>query len=121
MVVMNDITYKFDLAKENKDYLDYNLEQYNFSKNRWLNPIRYQNEEERFGFYAFYNEKIIGGAYGYIDDCYWTYLDLLFVDEEYRNKDIATHLMNQVEAFARENNCVGIRNRNLEFSSSWVL
>ena len=29
---MNNIIYKFDISKENKEFIDYNLELYNFQK-----------------------------------------------------------------------------------------
>ncbi len=114
---MNNVTYKFDISKENKELLNHNLELYNFSKNAWLNPIRYQMKEKEFGFYAYLDEKIIGGAYGYIDDYYWAFLDLLFVEETYRTNDIATNLIKQVEDFARENKCVGIKTETWSFQA----
>ncbi len=114
---MNNITYKFDISKEKKEWIDHNLELYNFSKNVWLNPILYQMKEKEFGFYAYIDEKIVGGAYGYIDECYWIFLDLLLVEEAYRNKNIATNLMEKVEKFARENRCVGIKTETWSFQA----
>ena len=114
---MNNITYKFDISKEKKEWIDHNLELYNFSKNVWLNPILYQMKEKEFGFYAYIDEKIVGGAYGYIDECYWIFLDLLFVEEAYRNKNIATNLMEKVEKFSRENRCVGIKTETWSFQA----
>ena len=57
------------------------------------------------------------GAYGFIDDGYWLFLDLLFVEEKYRNNDIATNLMKKVEKFARENQCMGIRTDTWSFQA----
>lgn len=114
---MNNITYKFDVSKENKEFIEHNLELYNFSKNEWLNPIMYKREERKFGFYAYVSNDIIGGAYGFIDDGYWTWLDLLFVDEKYRNIDVATNLMKKVEIFAIENKCIGIRTDTWSFQA----
>lgn len=59
---MNNITYKFDVSKENKEFIEHNLELYNFSKNEWLNPIIYKREERKFGFYAYVGNDIIGGS-----------------------------------------------------------
>lgn len=114
---MDKIIYKFDTSKKNKNFLDHNLELYNFSKNEWLNPIRYKMKPKEFGIYAYNGEKLIGGAYGFIDDCYWTYLDLLLVDEKYRSNDIGTYLIKQVEKFAQENKCVGIRTETWSFQA----
>lgn len=79
---MNNITYKFDISNENKEFIDRSLELYNFSKNEWLNPIIYKREQKSFGFYAHDGNDVVGGAYGFIDDGYWAYLDLLFVNEK---------------------------------------
>lgn len=114
---MYNITYKFDISKESKDYIEHKLELYNFSKSKYLNPCIYTMEQKRFGFYAYANNRIIGGAYGFIDDGYWTWLDLLFVDEKYRNMDIATNLIKQVEQFARNNKCIGIRTDTWSFQA----
>ncbi len=114
---MNKITYKFDISKENKQFLDRGLELYNFSKNKWLNPIIYKSKQKCFGFYAYDDNTIIGGAYGFIDDGYWLFLDLLFVEERYRNNDIATNLMEKVEKFAKENQCMGIRTDTWSFQA----
>lgn len=114
---MNKIIYKFDISKENKQFLDHGLELYNFSKNKWLNPIIYKSKQKYFGFYAYDEDIIVGGAYGFIDDGYWLFLDLLFVEEKYRNIDIATNLMNEVEKFAKDNRCIGIRTDTWSFQA----
>lgn len=77
---MENIRYEFDISQEKKEYIDHNLELYNFSKNVYLNHKIYK-EQKKFGFYAYRNNKIVGGAYGFINDYYWGFLDLLFVDE----------------------------------------
>ena len=98
---MKEIVYKFDISKENKNFLDHGLELYNYSKNKWLNPSIYKAKQKCFGFYAYDNDKIVGGAYGFMDDGYWLFIDLLFVEEKYRNNDIATNLMKKIEKFAK--------------------
>lgn len=114
---MDNIVYKFDISETNKEFIEHNLELYNFKKNEYLNPVMYEKEQKKFGFYAYDKDNIVGGAYGFVDSGYWTFLDLLFVDENYRNMDIATNLMKQVEKFAKENNCVGIRTETWSFQA----
>lgn len=115
--MMTNINYKFDISKENKEFIEHNLELYNFSKSEWLNPIIYKREQKKFGFYAYVDKNIIGGAYGFVDDGYWLWLDLLFVDEKYRNIDVATNLIKRVENFAKQNNCMGIRTDTWSFQA----
>lgn len=117
MYLMDKIVYKFDTSKKNKSFLSHGLELYNFSKNKWLNPAIYKTKQKCFGFYAYDAHKIIGGAYGFVDDGYWLFIDLLFVEEKYRNNDIATNLMEKIEKFAKQNNCIGIRTDTWSFQA----
>lgn len=82
-----------------------------------MNPIIYKSKQRYFGFYAYDDNTIVGGAYGFIDDGYWLFLDLLFVEERYRINDIATNLMKKVEKFAKENQCIGIRTDTWSFQA----
>lgn len=113
---MSTVIYKFDNSKKNRNYLDHNLEIYNYSKCEYLNPVIYK-KQKKFGFYAYDNKRIVGGAYGYINDGYWCYLDYLFVDENYRRNNIASSLIKLVEDYARKNNCVGIRLETWSFQA----
>ncbi|MGP6428768.1 GNAT family N-acetyltransferase [Pseudomonas paraglycinae] len=53
------------------------------------------------------NDAILGGLYG--QTFYrWLFIELLAVPEEGRGQGIGSKLMNMVEEFAREKDCVGI-------------
>lgn len=114
---MGNIEIKFDSNKEMAKFLKSGLEKYNFSKNKYMNPKIYENDKIHFGYYCYYDNKLIGGAYGWTDNYNWVWLDLLYIDENYRNYDIGTNLMNKVEEFARENNCIGIRTETWSFQA----
>jgi len=106
---MEEIKMKFDLSETSKLFLKQGLQNYNYSKNKYLNPKIYSIDKKYFGFYAYKNNEIIGGAYGFIEYENWVWLELLYVDSKYRGIDLGTKLIQSVENFAKENNCVGMR------------
>ncbi|MCL2354989.1 MAG: GNAT family N-acetyltransferase [Oscillospiraceae bacterium] len=114
---MDKINVKFNLSDENKKFLKQGLEKYNFSKNNYFNPEIYKKDRKYFGFYAYKNDDIIGGAYGWIEYENWVWLDLLYVDDHCRGFDVGTKLMTSVEKFAKENGCIGIRTTTWDFQA----
>lgn len=114
---MNSIDIKFTLSDKNIKFLKQSLETYNFSKNEYLNPIKYQRPKEYFGYYAYVDGNLAGGSFGWIDDCCWLWLDLLYIEDKYRKLDIGTMLIEQVEEFASIHQCVGIRLETWSFQA----
>ncbi|AMQ83682.1 MULTISPECIES: GNAT family N-acetyltransferase [Pseudomonas] len=53
------------------------------------------------------NDAILGGLYGHTF-YRWLFIELLAVPEQGRGQGIGSKLMNMVEEFAREKDCVGI-------------
>lgn len=53
------------------------------------------------------NDAILGGLYGHTF-YRWLFIELLAVPEQGRGQGIGSKLMNRVEEFAREKDCVGI-------------
>lgn len=53
------------------------------------------------------NNAILGGLYGHTF-YRWLFIELLAVPEQGRGQGIGSKLMNRVEEFAREKDCVGI-------------
>lgn len=53
------------------------------------------------------NDAILGGLYGHTF-YRWLFIELLAVPEKGRGQGIGSKLMNMVEEFAREKDCVGI-------------
>lgn len=67
-------------------------------------------------FLAFDNDKLMGGAIGFVQ-YNWYFLDLLYIDEEYRGQDIGTNLLKQIEEFARRENLTGVRMETWDFQA----
>ncbi|MCL2229239.1 MAG: GNAT family N-acetyltransferase [Firmicutes bacterium] len=101
------------LSKRHKKFLNAGLS--SFNRNAYGEFA--QNEGKNFGFYCFDDKAFAGGIYGTIDDGDWVYIDLLFVDEKYRGKDIAIELMKKAEQWAIENKCTGVRTTTWDFQA----
>ena len=67
-------------------------------------------------FLAFDNDKLIGGAIGFVE-FNWYFLDLLYIDEEYRNRNIGTNLIKEIEKFALEEHLTGVRMETWNFQA----
>lgn len=64
----------------------------------------------------FDDNKLVGGAIGVIK-YNWYFLDLLYVDENYRGQDIGTNLIKQIESFAKKENLTGVRMETWNFQA----
>lgn len=106
------ITIKNDNNSEMKNIIHTNLRKYNREKCVWLknNTTADINisDIKNSNFLAFDNHKLIGGAIGFVQ-YNWYFLDLLYVDEEYRGQDVGTNLIKQIEEFAKKENLTGVR------------
>ena len=60
--------------------------------------------------------EIIGGLYGRTGFD-WLFVELLAIPERLRGQDIGTELMQRAEAFAREQDCVGVRLDTFSFQA----
>lgn len=67
-------------------------------------------------FLAFDNDKLIGGAIGFVE-YNWYFLDLLYIDEEYRNRNIGTNLIKEIEKFALKEHLTGVRMETWNFQA----
>ena len=89
------ITIKNDNNIEMKNIIHTNLRKSNREKCEWLKNNTFADikisDIKNSNFLAFDNDKLIGGAIGFIQ-YNWYFLDLLYVDEEYRGQDIGTKL-----------------------------
>lgn len=105
------ITIRQDNNEEKKNYVHTHLRENNRNKCKWLfdnvSPDVTEPDTIEINFLAFDNEKVIGGACGYIE-YNWYYLDLLWVDEKYRNQDVATNMLKQIEEYSRSNKLSGM-------------
>jgi len=114
------ITIKNDNNVEMKNIIHINLRRNNREKCEWLRdntPADIKiSDMINSNFLAFDNDKLIGGAIGFIQ-YNWYFLDLLYIDEEYRGQDIGTNLLNQIEEFARRENLTGVRMETWDFQA----
>ena len=67
-------------------------------------------------FLAFDNDKLIGGAIGFVE-YNWYFLDLLYIDEGYRNRNIGTNLIKEIEKFALKEHLTGVRMETWNFQA----
>lgn len=114
------IIIKNDNSIEMKNIIHTKLRRNNIEKCKWLK----NNETEDItvsiikncNFLAFDDKKLIGGAIGFIQ-YNWYFLDLLYVDKEYRDQDIGTNLIRTIEELAKKENLTGVRMETWDFQA----
>lgn len=114
------ITIKNDNNVEMKNIIHTNLRKNNREKCKWLKDnasadINVPNTKNS-NFLAFDNNKLIGGAIGFVK-YNWYFLDLLYVDENYRGQDVGTNLIRNIETFAKKEKLIGIRMETWDFQA----
>ena len=77
---------------------------------------RDEYEEKTQNFIVCDNDKLVGGAVGFVE-YNWYFLDLLYIDEEYRSQMIGTKLIKQIEEYAKEEKLTGIRMETWDFQA----
>ena len=92
------------------------ITKFNKDKNPQLQGTNAWNSGKLFGLYAIEDNKIIGGIVGN-EKMQWLDIDTLFVDEEHRNKDIGTKLIERTIEYCKENNLIGIHLTTMEFQA----
>lgn len=106
-VVEGDIGLDYDQVFSD---LRHKLRVHNRDKCAWLkenSPVN-SNENKRINFIYIYNDDaVLGGLFGHME-YNWLHLEQLYVDEEYRGKNIGTELMKSAEAYAKEKGATGI-------------
>lgn len=114
------ITIKNENNVEMKNIIHTNLRKNNMEKCEWLrnnqSPDINVPNTKNSNFLAFDNDKLIGGAIGFVQ-YNWYFLDLLYVDEEYRGQDVGTNLIKQIEEFAEKENLTGVRMGTWDFQA----
>lgn len=90
------ITIKNDNNDKLENIIHTNLRKNNIEKCEWLKNNVSENIElptkKNRNFLAFDDNKLIGGAIGFVE-YNWYFLDLLYVNEEYRGKNVGTNLI----------------------------
>lgn len=98
-----------------KQFVLKGLEANNRAKCEWFKENDYVDDND-YNFLAYDDEKVVGGAIGYV--LYnWYFLDLLWLEESYRGKDIGTFLIKRIEEYAKEENLTGVRMETWNFQA----
>ncbi len=114
------IIIKNDNSIELKNKIHAGLRENNRSKCKWLKEnISADITKKDFipmNFLAYDNEKLIGGAIGFVE-YNWYYLDLLWIDEQYRRIGVGTNLIRIIEKFAMSKKLTGVRVETWDFQA----
>lgn len=106
--------------KELKQIIDKGLSDFNREHCKWFKDKALSNEDEylerEYNFIAYDEGRVIGGAIGFIQ-YNWYFLDLLYVDSEYRGQDIGTKLIKEIENLAKNEKLTGIRMETWDFQA----
>lgn len=105
---------------EFKNIIHTKLRKNNIEKCKWLKDNVSEDINvssiENSNFLVFDDNLLVGGAIGFIE-YNWYFLDLLYVDEEYRKRNIGTNLIKKIEKLAREKHLTGIRMETWDFQA----
>lgn len=96
----NDCNYKYAI---NSKLRENNKNKCAWIKRNMLDDANISTKKEH-NFLAFDDDKLVGGAIGFVD-YNWYYLELLYVNADYRDLDIGSNLIKNIEAFAKLDNC----------------
>ncbi len=114
------ITIKNENDIKFKKIIDTRLRKNNMEKCSWFKDNISEDinisSVKNNNFLAFDNDKLIGGAIGFVE-YNWYFLDLLYIDEEYRNRNIGTNLIKEIEKFALKEHLTGVRMETWNFQA----
>lgn len=77
---------------------------------------REKGYNDPFGFYALLDNEIIGGIIAR-KKMQWLDIDILFVNQAYRNHKIGSHLMSKATEYCKKENLIGIHLYTLDFQA----
>lgn len=112
-----DIAIKFDNSAAGQKFLDKGLTEYNSKHSQYFSLHKFGRRTRKIGFYAYERNKRIGGCCGRLIMQNWIWVDLFYINEEYRKSGIGTKLMQQVEKYAVENKITGIATDTWDFQA----
>ena len=114
IVIKNENDNKF------KNIIHTKLRKNNIEKCKWLKDnVSWDinvSSIENSNFLVFDDNLLVGGAIGFIE-YNWYFLDLLYVDEKYRKRNIGTNLIKEIEKLAKEIHLTGIRMETWNFQA----
>ena len=114
------IVIKNNNDKQVKKIIDNRITSFNRKHCKWFSDKSSLNKdeyaEEEYNFIVYDDNKVIGGAIGFIK-YNWYFLELLYVEKEYRNQDIGTKLIRALEEYSKKENLTGIRMETWNFQA----
>lgn len=95
-----------------------NLHKYNREHCEWTknNTTELPKEHIKHKLAVYDGEILVGGSIGDIA-WKWYYLDQLWIDKNYRKLGIGTKIIKEVEKYAKEKNCLGVRVETWNFQA----
>ena len=114
------IEFRKDNSIDKQEIILTRLKEYNRCKCQWLRDNGFLNsdgsETKRSNFLVFDDDKLVGGVIGFVE-YNWYILDLLYIDEVYRRRDIGTTLINWVKEFSKNHRLTGIKLETWDFQA----
>lgn len=109
------------VISKNEEYMKSIIDGINdFNYSKYPDIFAYTKEDNEdyipFGFYALVDDKVVGGMYVY-KQMQWLKINVLFVKEAYRNKDIGSKLMKQAEEYCKKEHLIGMHLTTLDFQA----
>lgn len=77
---------------------------------------REKGYNDPFGFYALLDNQIVGGIISR-KKMQWLDIDILFINQNFRNHKIGSHLMNRVIEYCKKENLIGLHLYTLDFQA----
>ena len=111
IIVSNDNTYQ--------DIIVNGIKKFNNEKcpeSKIFQIYREEGYTDPFGFYALLNNSIIGGII-VRKKMEWLDIDILYVNEKFRNCKIGSQLMNKVSEYCKKENLIGMHLYTLDFQA----
>ena len=110
------------IMSNNKDYQDmiqkaiaeFNI--YQHPEYEIFKVYREKGYNDPFGIYALLDNEIVGGMIAR-KKMQWLDIDILFVDQNYRNHKIGSHLMSKAVEYCKKENLIGIHLYTLDFQA----
>lgn len=110
------------IISDNKDYQEIireGIKKFNTEKhpeNHIFKLYREKGYNDPFGFYMILNNDIIGGIIAH-KKMQWLDIDILYVNQDFRNRKIGSKLMNKAIEYCKENDLIGIHLYTLDFQA----
>ena len=116
---MNDEKIIISKKKDYQEIIKTGIRKFNNEKhpeNSVFQVYREKGYNDPFGFSKIFNNEIIGGIIAY-RKMQWLDIDILFVDENFRNRKIGSQLINKAAEYCKAYDLVGMHLYTLDFQA----